>query len=37
VRTELRRKKVAGLRFGVRLTDSAKLTTGLVLKLKPKS
>jgi hypothetical protein len=37
VRTELRRKQVAALRFGVRVTDSAKLTTGLALKLKPKS
>jgi hypothetical protein len=36
-RTELRRKQVAALRFGVRVTDSAKLTTGLALKLKPKS
>jgi hypothetical protein len=37
VRTELRRKKVAALRFGVSVTDSAKLTTKLALKLKPKS
>jgi hypothetical protein len=37
VRTELRRKHVAALRFGVRVTDSAKLTTGLALKLRPKS
>ena len=37
VRTELRRKKVTGLRFGVRLTDAAKQTTALALELKPKS
>jgi hypothetical protein len=37
VRSELRRRKVAALRFEVRITDSAKLTTGLALKLKPKS
>jgi hypothetical protein len=37
VQAELRHKKVVPVRFGLKLTDSARKTTGLALRLKPKS